>query len=81
MSLSVIFADARARAKDLDAEFSSTGKIKGPLHGVPVCRALFPLSAVLAHHTDINRLVSKINVRDLYFLQKAIPANPNHQST
>ncbi|KAI0741896.1 amidase signature enzyme [Daedaleopsis nitida] len=32
----VIFSDARAQAKALDAEFASTGRIRGPLHGVPV---------------------------------------------
>ncbi|KAI0367051.1 amidase signature enzyme [Pilatotrama ljubarskyi] len=32
----VFFAEARARAKALDDEFARTGKICGPLHGVPV---------------------------------------------
>ncbi|KAH9851937.1 amidase signature enzyme [Lenzites betulinus] len=32
----VFFADARAQAKALDAEFAQTGKVRGPLHGVPV---------------------------------------------
>ncbi len=27
---------ARQRAAELDAEFSSTKKLRGPLHGVPV---------------------------------------------
>ncbi|KAG7445163.1 amidase signature enzyme [Guyanagaster necrorhizus] len=31
----VMFKDARAQAKDLDAEFAATKKIHGPLHGVP----------------------------------------------
>ncbi|TBU30666.1 hypothetical protein BD311DRAFT_185333 [Dichomitus squalens] len=34
--LLVFFREARAQAKALDAEFASTGKIRGPLHGVPV---------------------------------------------
>ncbi|KAH9890395.1 amidase signature domain-containing protein [Cubamyces lactineus] len=32
----VLFAEARAQAKALDAEFAQTGKVRGPLHGVPV---------------------------------------------
>ncbi|KAI0629270.1 amidase signature enzyme [Trametes polyzona] len=32
----VLFAEARAQAKGLDAEFARTGKVRGPLHGVPV---------------------------------------------
>ncbi|KAI9064095.1 amidase signature enzyme [Trametes sanguinea] len=32
----VLFAEARAQAKALDLEFAQTGKIRGPLHGVPV---------------------------------------------
>lgn len=34
--LLVFFADARAQAEALDAEFAQTGKVRGPLHGVPV---------------------------------------------
>ncbi|KAI0763808.1 amidase signature enzyme [Trametes elegans] len=32
----VLFAEARARARALDDEFARTGKLRGPLHGVPV---------------------------------------------
>ncbi|KAI0731186.1 amidase signature enzyme [Earliella scabrosa] len=32
----VLFCEARAQAKALDAEFASTGRLRGPLHGVPV---------------------------------------------
>ncbi|KAH6916170.1 amidase [Coprinopsis sp. MPI-PUGE-AT-0042] len=32
----VFFDRARTRAQELDAHFASTGKVKGPLHGVPV---------------------------------------------
>ncbi|KAJ7646871.1 amidase [Roridomyces roridus] len=32
----VMFGDARARAKELDVEFERTGKLVGPLHGVPI---------------------------------------------
>ncbi|KAJ7347086.1 amidase [Mycena albidolilacea] len=32
----VLFEDARARAKQLDAEFKVAGRLKGPLHGVPI---------------------------------------------
>ncbi|KAF7917705.1 uncharacterized protein EAE98_010121 [Botrytis deweyae] len=32
----IFFSDAIARAKWLDAEFARTGKVIGPLHGVPV---------------------------------------------
>lgn len=32
----IMFASALERAKELDAEFARTGKIVGPLHGVPV---------------------------------------------
>ncbi|KAI9369784.1 amidase signature domain-containing protein [Aspergillus egyptiacus] len=32
----VIFEDALAQARELDREYSTTGQIKGPLHGVPV---------------------------------------------
>jgi len=35
-----MFAWARERAKALDAEFASTGELKGPLHGVPVCHSV-----------------------------------------
>ncbi len=30
-----MFKDARVQAKDLDAEFAATKKLRGPLHGVP----------------------------------------------
>ncbi|TFK71658.1 amidase signature enzyme [Pluteus cervinus] len=32
----VMFVQARERAKQLDADFASTGRLRGPLHGVPV---------------------------------------------
>ena len=32
----VMMEEARAQAKALDAEFASTGRLRGPLHGVPV---------------------------------------------
>ena len=32
----IMFGSALERAKELDAEFAKTGKIVGPLHGVPV---------------------------------------------
>lgn len=32
----VLFEEALAQAKDLDTEFKSTGKLKGPLHGIPI---------------------------------------------
>ncbi len=34
--LLVLFSEARTQAKALDAEFASTGRLRGPLHGVPV---------------------------------------------
>ena len=35
-SVLVLFKDAKNQAKDLDEEFSRTGKLRGPLHGVPM---------------------------------------------
>ncbi|KAJ7180656.1 amidase signature domain-containing protein [Mycena filopes] len=32
----VLFVEARQQALELDAEFASTGKLRGPLHGVPL---------------------------------------------
>ncbi|KAJ5825485.1 hypothetical protein N7474_002623 [Penicillium riverlandense] len=32
----VMFEDALKQARQLDAEFQATGKLKGPLHGIPV---------------------------------------------
>ncbi|KAF7320523.1 hypothetical protein HMN09_00136000 [Mycena chlorophos] len=32
----ILFADALKEAKALDAEFAKTGKLRGPLHGVPM---------------------------------------------
>jgi Asp-tRNA(Asn)/Glu-tRNA(Gln) amidotransferase A subunit family amidase len=32
----VIFADALVQAQELDREFERTGRLRGPLHGVPV---------------------------------------------
>ncbi|KAJ6594361.1 amidase [Mycena capillaripes] len=32
----VLFDDARKRARELDAEFKATNRLKGPLHGVPI---------------------------------------------
>jgi len=32
----VMFDWARKQAKTLDEEFAATGKVRGPLHGVPV---------------------------------------------
>ncbi|KAJ6186376.1 hypothetical protein N7519_007677 [Penicillium mononematosum] len=32
----VLFEDALEQAKQLDAEFAETGKLKGPLHGIPI---------------------------------------------
>ena len=44
----VFFDRARKQAKELDAEFAATGKLKGPLHGVPVRPATSsPLFAAL----------------------------------
>lgn len=31
-----MFDDAMKRAKELDAEFAKTGKVTGPLHGLPI---------------------------------------------
>ena len=31
-----MFDDAIKRAKELDAEFKKTGKVTGPMHGLPV---------------------------------------------
>ncbi|KAI1078091.1 amidase [Whalleya microplaca] len=36
MLTEIMFADAIERAKELDAIFKSTGKVVGPLHGVPM---------------------------------------------
>ncbi len=30
-----MFDEARLRAKELDVDFASTGKIRGPFHGIP----------------------------------------------
>jgi len=35
-SITVLFADALEHAKELDDYFASTGKLKGPLHGIPM---------------------------------------------
>ena len=35
-SVLVLFEDAKKQAKELDEEFSHTGKLRGPLHGVPM---------------------------------------------
>lgn len=32
----IMFDDAIKRAKELDAEFKKTGKVTGPLHGLPI---------------------------------------------
>lgn len=32
----VMFEDALNQARELDREFKETGKVKGPLHGIPV---------------------------------------------
>lgn len=32
----VLFEDALAQAKKLDVDFRATGKLKGPLHGIPI---------------------------------------------
>lgn len=32
----MVFEDALRQAKQLDAEFQTTQKIKGPLHGIPI---------------------------------------------
>lgn len=32
----VLFEDAKKQAKELDDEFSRTGRLRGPLHGVPM---------------------------------------------
>ncbi|KAJ5845083.1 hypothetical protein N7534_008752 [Penicillium rubens] len=32
----VLFEDALGQAKQLDAEFAETGKLRGPLHGIPI---------------------------------------------
>ncbi|KIJ62913.1 hypothetical protein HYDPIDRAFT_182577 [Hydnomerulius pinastri MD-312] len=32
----VLFEDARKQANELDKEFESTGKLRGPLHGIPM---------------------------------------------
>jgi hypothetical protein len=43
-----MFGWGRTQAKTLDDEFAATGKIRGPLHGVPVSRiANYSLSAAL----------------------------------
>lgn len=36
ISFTVLFEDARERAKELDTEFASTKTLRGPFHGVPV---------------------------------------------
>lgn len=36
VTFKVLFAQARQEAEQLDKLFSTTGKLKGPLHGVPV---------------------------------------------
>lgn len=32
----ILFEDAIEQAKQLDTEFAETGKLKGPLHGIPI---------------------------------------------
>lgn len=32
----ILFEDALEQAKQLDADFTETGKLKGPLHGIPI---------------------------------------------
>lgn len=32
----ILFEDAIEQAKQLDADFAETGKLKGPLHGIPI---------------------------------------------
>lgn len=36
MATTVLFDEAREDARALDEEYATTGKIRGPLHGVPV---------------------------------------------
>jgi hypothetical protein len=42
-----MFGWAREQAKALDQEFSKTGKLRGPLHGIPVNQIL---SLFMEHH-------------------------------
>ena len=60
-ALPVLFADALECAKELDDYFSSTGKLKGPLHGIPMsvkdnCANFFSFNAPnrseLGHELD-----------------------------
>lgn len=39
--LPVLFGRAREQAQELDAEFEKTGRLRGLLHGVPVCLFYF----------------------------------------
>lgn len=32
----ILFEDAIEQAKQLDTDFAETGKLKGPLHGIPI---------------------------------------------
>jgi hypothetical protein len=36
MNAVVFFNEAREDARKLDADFAETGRLKGPLHGVPI---------------------------------------------
>lgn len=60
--IEVMLGPARQRAKELDAEFAITKRVKGPLHGVPVrsWNSLTSLYGVLIHRH--HRWASKSNV-------------------
>ncbi|KAJ7180615.1 amidase [Mycena filopes] len=67
----VLFVEARQQALELDAEFASTGKLRGPLHGVPlsVKRAFlrcFAQSFAQGFDSSMgySRLIQKPAVRD-----------------
>ncbi|KAF8312352.1 amidase signature enzyme [Clavulina sp. PMI_390] len=55
----VLFDDALKQAKELDEEFATTGRLRGPLHGVPVtAKDLFNiegLDSTIGYTTFVNR--------------------------
>lgn len=57
----VFFDKARARAKALDDEFARTGKVSGPLHGVPVSPT-FSMSCRSRTLTTSNRSALRTSV-------------------
>ncbi|KAJ7180614.1 amidase [Mycena filopes] len=60
----VLFVEARQQALELDAEFASTGKLRGPLHGVPLSVKEQYHIAGFDSSMGYSRLIQKPAARD-----------------